>query len=101
MFHKTSDERMERLKRFYRQVRPSFGWRPVALAVEKEDGRQVPTDPALPATVAWVSCTIMVYAAIMGLGKILLCSATTGFLSLIVFAVSLYVTVKAVRNATQ
>jgi len=47
-----------------------------------------------------ISCIVMIYAAIFTLGKFLLCSPGAGLVSLLVFGVSLVITVKAVRRMT-
>lgn len=93
-------ETIERLKHFYRLARPSFGWRPIALAVERESGQPIRTDPILPGAVAWISCTVMIYTAIIGFGKVLLGSPGEGFVSLSLFTITLFVTIKAVRRIT-
>ena len=89
---------IERLKRFYRQVRPSFGWGPVARAVASEDGQPVRTDAIAPMLVGWISSTLSVYSAIIGFGKLLLLQFAQGALWLAVFAVTLAVAIQCVRR---
>ena len=89
---------VEHLKAFYRQVRPSFGWGPIARAVAAQDGQPVQTDPVRPMLVGWIASTVCVYAGIIGFGKLALLAFGQAAAWLAAFAVTLCVTVWAIRR---
>jgi solute:Na+ symporter, SSS family len=75
----TPPPELERLKTFYRRVRPAGPfWGPVAAAVREADG---PVDPGYrigPALVSWAAAITLVYSALFGTGKSLLGQPTVG-----------------------
>ena len=89
----------EHLKDFYRKVRPSFGWGPVARAVAEEDGKPVATDAAWPMLVGWISSTLCIYALIIGTGKlVLLAYGSAAIWLLVVFVPTLLITTRTITT---
>jgi hypothetical protein len=72
----------EKLKAFYRRVRPAGPfWRPIAAQVRAEDGPARVVDPgysALRAFACWIAGIVLVYCILFGTGKLLLGEVALG-----------------------
>jgi len=69
---------------FYRKVRPSFGWGPVAGKMPP-----VPVDRDMAANlVCWLAGCVLVYGALFGVGKIILKEAASGLAMLAIASVA-------------
>ncbi len=74
----------EQLKHFYRKVRPAGpGWKSIARKVESEGGKVSAGYHVGWALAAWVAAIVMVYAALFGVGKLLLGQPLLGTSSIV------------------
>jgi solute:Na+ symporter, SSS family len=91
----TRPEPDDTLRRFYRQVRPHGpGWKPIAAAMEPLD---IPGSLQIEIVNAIVGC-VMVYAALFGVGELLLRSAVVGGVLLVVSAAAAAVIARNLRR---
>jgi len=92
----TKPASMDRLKEFYKRVRPGGPlWGPVVRAL-REEGCDVRGDSLRWPFVGWLSATVMVYAAIFAVGKLCLLEIGQGVVSLGLCAVCAWLTAKAI-----
>jgi len=96
----TEPASMDRLKAFYAKIRPGGPfWSPVVAALH-QDGQDVAGDRLTWPIVGWISATFMVYAGIVGVGKLCLRAAGPGLLALVLCGVAAGVTWLAVNRMT-
>lgn len=94
----TAPEPDETLRAFYRHVRPHGpGWKPIADAVGLP-----PASPSLARELlnAFLGC-VLVYAALFGVGELLLRSATVGIGLLSISALAAYAIARNLDSATE
>ena len=70
----TQPEPEQVLAEFYRKVRPSFGWRPVAGRLT----HVLPDRDLSSNLVCWLAGCVLVYGALFGVGKVILKEPTSG-----------------------
>lgn len=83
----TQPESKEVLHSFYKRIRPTGWWQPVA----NELGEQIDNGGMAPLFASWLSATVMVYATLFFIGKLIFADYTLAGIYFAVAAVALFI----------